>query len=436
MAVPLQYWSYKLLSNLFFAIGFPPFFLYSWFTGKHKDSLHNRLGSYGGISKPLRGKPSIWMHAASAGEVRAAQALLPELQKILPDAAYLLSTMTQYGQQVAKKHLGSALDLFYAPLDANWIVKRSLASLKPTCYICLETELWPNLLTEAYRAGIPLFLLNGRLSARSLQRYKKIPKLMTPLLNSFTAISVISETDKERFAALGADTEKIIVSGNAKYDLKIETSGDQASSYRYRLGIRENQQAFIFGSTHSGEEKLFVDAICRLREHIADAIFIIAPRHLNRLAEIENLFSSHGLKYDIFSRISPGNRCHNIVLLDTMGELSALYSVGTFIYCGGSLVPKGGHNIMEAAIWGKPVYYGPHMKDFADAAEILESRNAAIRIKQPDDFVRSVLTLLGSPREYAGICRRSKEVAMAQQGSSRLQAELIRDGLRQRKSNN
>jgi 3-deoxy-D-manno-octulosonic-acid transferase len=245
---------------------------------------------------------------------------------------------------------------------------------------------------------------------------------MTPLLNSFAAISVISETDKKRFAALGANPEKIIVSGNAKYDLKIETSGDQASSYKYRLGIRENQQTFIFGSTHSGEEKLFVDTICRLREHIADAIFIIAPRHLNRQAEIENLFSARGLQYDVFSRLFHGNRCHNIILVDTMGELSALYSIGTFIYCGGSLVPKGGHNIMEAAIWGKPVYYGPHMKDFADAAEILESRNASIRIKQPEDFIRSVLTLLGSPRQYAEICRRSKEAALAQQGSARLQA--------------
>jgi len=427
MAASLQYGSYKFLTDIFFTIGFPPFFLYSWFTGNHKDSIRERLGFYGDIRPDNNSRQRIWLHAASVGEVRAAQALLPELRNLLPDAAYFLSTVTKNGQQVAKKQLGGYLSCIYAPIDVNRVVKRSLSKLKPTCYICLETELWPNFLTEAYRSGVKLLLLNGRLSDRSLKRYKKIPELIQPLIKSFAAIAVISESDRKRFLELGADPAKMIVSGNVKYDLKAHTSPDQADAYSKRLGISKDQQVFIFGSTHTGEEKLFIDSFFRLRENIADAIFIIAPRHLNRLAEIERLLASHNLEYEKFSQMSFGNRRHNMILVDTMGELAALYSIGTFIYCGGSLVPKGGHNIMEAAIWGKPVYYGPHMKDFADAAEILESQGVGLPIRQPEDFTRSVFALLQSPRQYTEICDRARAVALAQQGSARRQTELIRN---------
>ena len=431
MAASLQYGSYKLLTDILFTIGFPPFFLYSWFTGNHQDSIRERLGFYEDLPPSTNSRQRIWLHAASVGEVRAAQALLPELRNFLPDAAFFLSTMTSHGQQVAKEQLGGSLSCIYAPLDVNRVVKRSLSKLKPTCYICLETELWPNLLTAAYRSGVKLLLLNGRLSERSLARYKKIPRLIHPLIKSFAAIAVISESDKKRFLELGADPAKMIVSGNVKYDLQTHTSPDQTDAYRQRLGINKNQQVFIFGSTHTGEEKLFIDSFCRLRESIAEAIFIIAPRHLNRLGEIEKLLASHNLAYEKFSQMSFGKRRHNMILVDTMGELAALYAIGTFIYCGGSLVPKGGHNIMEAAIWGKPVYYGPYMKDFADAAEILESQGAGLPIRQPEDFTRSVCSLLQSPGQYREICDKARAAAMAQQGSARRQTELIRNILQQ-----
>ena len=424
----MQYGSYKLLTDIFFALGFPPFFLYSWLTGNHKDSIHQRLGAYNGISLPAPAQQTIWLHAASVGEVRAVQALLPELQMMLADAAFLLSTMTQHGQQVAKEQLNRSLSCFYAPVDVHWVVKRSLAKLKPTCYICLETELWPNLLSAAYRAGVKLLLLNGRLSERSLQRYEKIPELIRPLIQSFAAIAAISETDRDRFLQLGADPGRITVAGNVKYDLQAARS-DQTDMYRKRLAIGEHQQVFIFGSTHTGEEKLFLDAFHRLRQTMADAIFIIAPRHLPRLGEIENLLTSSGLQFDRFSRLNSGNRRHHIILVDTMGELASLYAIGTFIFCGGSLVPKGGHNIMEAAIWGKPVYYGPHMKDFADAAEILEARRASLPINTAGEFTESVLALVQSPGQYQEICDRAKTAALAQQGSARRQAELVRNVL-------
>jgi 3-deoxy-D-manno-octulosonic-acid transferase len=429
MAASLRYGSYKLLTDIFFTIGFPPFFLYSWLTGNHKDSIRERLGCYDHIRPGNNSRQRIWLHAASVGEVRAAQALLPELHIFLPDAACFLSTVTRHGQQVAKQQLAGCPSI-YAPLDVNRIVKRSLSKLKPTCYICLETELWPNFLTEAYRSGVKLLLLNGRLSDRSLMMYKKIPELIHPLIKSFAAIAAISENDRERFLALGADPAKMIVSGNVKYDLQPPTSPDQADAYRKRLGISKYQQVFIFGSTHTGEEKLFIDSFFRLRDNIADAIFIIAPRHLNRLAEIERLLASHQLEYEKFSQITFGKRRHNMILVDTMGELAALYAIGTFIYCGGSLVPKGGHNIMEAAIWGKPVYYGPHMKHFADAAEILESQGAGLPIRQPEDFTRSVCALLQSPGLYRETCDRTRSVALAQQGAARRQAELVRNILR------
>ncbi|MEW6520610.1 MAG: glycosyltransferase N-terminal domain-containing protein [Thermodesulfobacteriota bacterium] len=431
MTASLQYGSYKLLTDIFFALGFPPFFLYSCFTGNHQDSIRERLGYYRDLRPANSSRQRLWLHAASVGEVRAAQALLPELRNFFPDAAWFLSTVTRHGQQIAKQQLGGSLSCIYAPLDVNRIVKRSLSKLQPTCYICLETELWPNFLTTAHRSGVKLLLLNGRLSERSLARYKKIPALIRPLIKSFAAIAVISENDRKRFLALGADPANLIVSGNVKYDLPAPTSPEQADTYRKRLGISRDQQVFIFGSTHSGEETLFIDALCRLRDIINDAIFIIAPRHLNRLGEIEKLLAAHQLAHEKLSQISAGRRRHHTILVDTMGELAALYSIGTFIFCGGSLVPRGGHNIMEAAIWGKPVYYGPHMKDFADAAEILEAHDAGLPIRQPDDFIRSVLALRQSPGHYREICDRARAAALAQQGSARRQAELVHAILQQ-----
>ncbi|MFH1218025.1 MAG: glycosyltransferase N-terminal domain-containing protein [Pseudomonadota bacterium] len=425
----MSYAIYKLLSSLLFVIVFPFFYLYSFLTGNHKESLNERCGVYGNIVTSNDHFPRIWIHAASVGEIRAAQALLPELQKCFPNAVFFLSTMTRHGYHVAKAQLPSSVACIFAPLDVCWLVRRALTKLRPTCYICLETELWPNFLTEARRSGINLFLLNGRLSDKSLRRYKKLPGLIPPLVDAFSAIATISEIDKNRFIELGAHPGKVLTTGNAKFDLCDQTDTGTARSYKIKLELHDTQQVVIFGSTHSGEENFVIEALLSLQAALPEPVFILAPRHLNRLVEIENLFSSHSITYDKLSELSGRRRQHSVVLVDTMGELAALYSIGTFIFCGGSMVPKGGHNIMEAAIWGKPVYYGPHMKDFADAAELLESHSASIPIAETNDFIESVLFLSKHPEQYASLCENARHAAVSQQGASYRQARLVAESL-------
>jgi len=426
----LSYAIYKLLSSLVFNLGFPFFYIFSALTGHHKESLNERRGIYGSMITANDRFPRFWIHAASVGEVRAAQALLPELQKCFPKALFILSTMTRHGHQVAKSQLPPSVTCIYAPLDVCPLVRRALTILRPTCYISLETELWPNFLTEAHRLGIELYLLNGRLSDRSLQRYKKIPGLILPLINAFSAIATISELDRKRFIELGAQPEKVLASGNTKFDLCAQNDAGAVRTYKTLLNIDDTQTIIIFGSTHSGEEIFFIDAYLALHESLPESVFILAPRHVNRLAEIENLFASHSLTYDKISELHGKSRCRSVVLVDTMGELAALYSIGTFIFCGGSMVPKGGHNIMEAAIWGKPVFYGPHMKDFADAAELLESHCASVPIVKPEDFIQSVLFLSKNPDQYASLCRNARQVASSQQGAAYRQARLVADSLK------
>lgn len=422
----MQYGLYKLLSTIIFATGFPFFYLYSFLTGRHREGLYERLGLLNKADFTTTGPCRFWIHAASVGEVQAARALLQELHLLFPEADYFLSTMTRQGQQVARRQLAGQTTCFYAPLDISQAVRASLATVRPTCYICLETELWPTFLTEAHKQGVKLILLNGRISKGSFERYRKIPKLIKPLLNRFAAISAISEQDRQRFLDLGGRADRLSVTGNAKYDIVLPDEEDVFSSYRERLALNRDQPVLILGSTHTGEERLFLEAFDALGKKRADFLLIIAPRHVERVTEIETLLKGRGLGYDLLSRLENGNRRHQVIVVDTMGELADLYSAGTFIFCGGSLVPKGGHNVLEAARWGKPVFYGPHTRDFSDAVELLESAGASFAIDSPDRMLEIVLTLLADPVTYGEICRKARQVARNQQGSAKKQALLIK----------
>lgn len=421
----MQYGLYKLLSTIIFATGFPFFYLYSSLTGRHREGLLERLGLLDKADFSATGPCRFWIHAASVGEVQAARALLPELRLLFPEADYFLSTMTRQGQQVARGQLVGKTNCFYAPLDISRAVRTSLATVRPSCYICLETELWPTFLTEAHRQGVKLVLLNGRISKGSFERYRKITKLIKPLLNRFAVISAISEQDRQRFLGLGAPEDRLTVTGNAKYDIVLPDAEDVFSTYSERLSLNRDQPVLILGSTHTGEEKIFLEAFAGLREKRADFLLVIAPRHVERVAEIAALLKERGLGFDLLSGLKNGNRRHQVIVVDTMGELADLYAVGTFIFCGGSLVPKGGHNVLEAARWGKPVFYGPHTRDFSDAVELLESAGASYAIDSPARMLEIVLTLLDDPVTYKEICRKARQVARDQQGSAKKQARLI-----------
>lgn len=393
--------------------------------------MGQRLGMLPDVGSGATEGVRIWLHAASVGEVQAAKSLLKELEGTVPDADYFLSVMTEQGYAVARGQLAPGVRVFYAPLDLVGVVERVLRIIRPSIYICIETELWPNIIVQARRMGIKLLLLNGRLSEKSYRRYRLLPGFMADLLQRFTVVAAIGKVDRERFLGLGVKSQKLLVSGNVKYDHAREgCTAETEDSYRKLLSLKD-QPVLIAGSTHTGEEELLLDVVRDLKasEEGRRLIWVVAPRHLNRLTEVENLLKQRGVEFDRFSEVKLHGRRTEVVLVDVMGELASIYSVATVVFCGGSLVERGGHNVMEAAVCGKPVLYGPSMKDFADAAQLLESAQAGYPVKNTRELIGKIHYLLQHQEEYTAVCRRAREVALAQQGSARRQAELVRDVL-------
>jgi 3-deoxy-D-manno-octulosonic-acid transferase len=428
--VSLFYRFYNALLLLGFSIGFPLYCPFVLLSGRHRRGLPERLGFKKSVTPVASGRPRVWLHAASVGEVQTARALLPALRDQLPGAVFLLSTMTEQGRAVAISQLESDVECFLAPLDLPFAVKKVTRRVRPDLYICLETELWPNLLRQLKETGAELVLLNGRLSERSLGHYLKIRGLMREVLSCFSRISVIQPVDAERFIMLGAAREKVVINGNAKYDLARAPDAQTGEKYRRLLKLEPEQRVLIAGSTRQGEERLLVAAYQQLRKKWPDLICILAPRHLERLSEVRLLLDKAGENFELLSELRKRDRIHSIVLVDTMGELADIYAVGTYIFCGGSLVKRGGHNIMEAAVWGKPVFYGPYMNDFADAKELLETAGAGFKVDSAENLSAAITALAENPGAYGHAARQAGAAVLRQQGSARRQARLAAEALK------
>lgn len=386
-----------------------------------------RLGRYQGNFD--RTGPLIWIHAASVGEVQAARPLIAALTARIPGCHFFLSAMTRQGRDAARARLPETVCCELAPIDTPQAVTAALRAVRPDAYVCLETELWPTMLRETSRAGIPLLLLNGRLSERSFRRYRRLPGFMADLLKGFAVIGVIREEDGERFRQLGA--EQVQVCGNLKYDLPAADAGAMREKYR-RLLKPGGKKVFICGSTRTGEEELLLPVYRRLRAETADGLlWIIAPRHLKRLDEVRRLLYEVGLEYELFSDCAAKGRNKDIVLLDSLGELADLYAAANISFCGGSLVNKGGHNIMEPVRWRRPVCFGPFMQDYQDAVDLVLTAGAGFQAQHAEGLADCLSALLRDERLYAQTCQAAERLAASQQGSAQRQAELVMREIRE-----
>ena len=426
----MLYTLYQLFGWLFFIAVFPFACVFLGLSSKHRQGLRQRFGHVEDVQldeeKPVR----IWLHASSVGEIQVAKALIPEIKRQLPEASIVVSTGNRHGMAVAAQLLPEDVPCFFAPLDLIGIVNRTLETIRPTIYVCLETELWPNMIRQAQQHGAKLFLLNGRLSEKSFAGYRKIKGFMSDLLSCFTKISVIQGGDAKRFRALGADPANIRILGNAKYDQSTaQTNPHPAERYRQMLNIHRQQPVLVTGSTHTGEEAMLIEVFRALQQRLPDLVWVIAPRHLRRLTEIEKLFAEEGIATMRLRQVQEQGRSTEVVLIDTMGELAGLYSMATYVFCGGSLVERGGHNVLEAAAWGTPVFYGPHMADFSDAKALLEAEGAGFCVKTPHELTSRLLYFVERPEEYAVAGRSAMKVAARQQGSAQKQIALIKEDL-------
>ena len=381
------------------------------------------------VVESLSGSPRIWIHGASLGEVRVAGAIVNALQAKLPHCAIVVSTVTEHGRNLALEIFPKEIPVVYAPLDLPGCAIKALSLVRPDVMVFLETELWPAWIFTARRLSISLALLNGRISSRSLKGYLKFKPLFRTVLKCFDAFSMISETDAERIRAMGASQFKIRVNGNAKYDAVLRSPDPSVErEMRRSLNLSPSERVIVAGSTRGGEEAMLLDVYEKIRSKYPDILLIMAPRHIKRAAEICHMIRRRGHECQLRTETDQGKskRTAPILVIDTFGELFSIYSVATFVFCGASLVPLGGQNPLEPAVWGKPIFYGPSMEDFLGAKEMLESAGGSIQVANPHELVKGFLDLLDYPEKADILGSHAREAAFKPKAAAHKHAEVIR----------
>lgn len=425
----IVYKAYNFLLTGIFFIFFPPFWFYTRLTGRYRDGINQRLGFYPkSVVNRISGSPRIWLHAASVGEVSAAVAIIESLERLMPHGAVILSTTTEHGQALARDKLQSKATCVYAPIDFIVSVRKALSTIRPDILVCLETEIWPNWLFEARRMGVRLALANGRISVRSIKGYLKIRCLIRETLRQVESFSMIREADALRLMMLGVPREKIVVSGNAKYDLLLPLADPSIKgNIEEFYNLNGNIPVFVAGSTRGSEHEIVVDVYEKIFETLPETLLIIAPRHLEKVRHIKDMVLRRGFSCQFKTDLDKtgGLRTASVVIMDTIGDLQSTYSIASIVFCGGSLEPLGGQNILEAAVWGKPVLYGPSMDDFLDAKALLDKTGGGIQVKDGRELAEKSLYYLTHPAEADAVGRLAKKAVMLNKGSAGKHADVI-----------
>lgn len=425
----LLYAVYLTITGLLFLIIFPYFLIYTLVTGRCADHLLERLG---GISqkarKSISGRPRIWIHAVSLGEVKVAKPIIHVLKRDLPGCALIVSTTTAHGRKSARATFGPDIPVIYAPVDVRFCVHRALRTIRPDVMVFLETEIWPAWLYEARRMGIRTALINGRISIRSIDGYLRLRPFMKQVLRHIDAFSMILHQDARRIMAIGAPPGRVLVNGNAKYDgLAAQKDAQTAPDMRRLLNLRPKDRVLVAGSTRQGEEEILLKAYKDVLKRFSDTLLMIAPRHVERAVGICDQVRRYNLTCRLRTQIhiQDAPRTEQVVVMDTFGELFNLYSVATVVFCGASLVPLGGQNPLEPAAWGKAVLYGPSMEDFLDATEILRAADAAVCVSDARELSRTVIRLLSDPEALTAMGAHARDAVHKHQGAAAQQANVI-----------
>ncbi len=341
----------------------------------------------------------LWLHASSVGEVKVLAHLLDYLKRKRPEVTVHVTVMTDAGYTTAQKVCGDRADLCYLPVDVTGVVRRVLDSVRPRCLAIAETEIWPNLVTEAHRREIPIVLVNGRMSEKSFAQYRLIGFFMRTMLRRYDRFFFKSVADAERYRYFGVDDSRSQVTGDMKFDAPLyPRSLGRREEMRYRCGATDNDFVLVAGSTRPGEEALLLDALTPLNRTAPDCKLVIAPRHVERADEIRRLLDQRGIKHAEYDAPDPAA---TVVLIDRMGILMDLYLAADLAFVGGTLADIGGHNILEPVWAGTPVVYGPSLQNVIDAAEYIESNNFGDRINDITELVATVEQMRSGDRTFA-----------------------------------
>jgi len=425
----ILYRAYTLLTSSLFFSCIPPFWFYTRLSGRYRKNLKERLGYIpSNLLHTLSGSPRIWIHAVSLGEIKVAESIVKALRQILPACSVLVSTVTEHGRELAIETFGDDIPVVYAPVDFIGSVRKALSLVHPDVLVFLETEIWPAWITEAHRMGIKTTLINGRISVRSIRGYLKFQPFFRKVLSNVDAFSMISAGDSTRIRMMGADPHKIEINGNAKYDLLVSLADPAMATQMQRiLNLKSTSPVFVAGSTRGGEEAMVLDAYEKIVKEFPETVLIIAPRHIERTAEIRSLLERRGFRYQLRSEIDGDveKRTEPVVIINTFGELFKIYSIATVVFCGASLVPLGGQNPLEAAVWGKVVFYGPSMEDFLDAKAMLEEVGAGIPVSSSEMLAEKVIWFLRHPETLKSYSSLAREAVIRSQDAADKHAKVI-----------
>lgn len=380
--------------------------------GKYRRRLPTRFGW--GLrqrwAEARTGHPTVWIHALSVGEVTSAVPLVRALRSHYPEVNLVVSVTTATGRLVADRHLRGVVDqIIDGPVDLLPVVNHFIRTIAPDLYILVETDFWPNLLHALKRRGIPTLLVNGRISAASMRRYQRGKTFFLPMFQCFSALAMQTGADRDKLHDLGLDKQRLPILGNLKFATTLQP---QTTETQFGRSLPRDQALFVAGSTHAGEERLLLDGYQQLRTSYPELYLVIVPRDPLRAPEIAAMARERGLAPILRSSAEPA--AGELTIVDTIGELLALYSMACLAFVGGSLVAKGGHNPLEPAGQGVPVLFGPHMEDFSEIATLLVDGGAARMVSDGNDLCQAVATLLADNNLRTSMGEKARQTVMAQ----------------------
>jgi len=424
-ALILRMMVYSALLTAVLVLGAPYWLVRMLTGGRYRAGLAGRLGRLPDrLRAAVAEREVIWLHAVSVGEVLAATRLIEELKLALPGVVVAVSTTTETGQELAQRRFPE-MPVFYLPLDFAFLMKRTLRVLRPRLVVLMESELWPNMIQECARAGVPMAVVNARISDRSFPRYLRLRRLWRPLLEQISMFLAQSEETAERLLRIGVRPERVQMTGNLKYDVQAEKDTAVVQLLRYHLPA--NVRVLLCGSTLEGEETLLLAAWREIAAALPQAVLIVAPRHPARFAAVDTLLRETKrpvIRASGFvarpEAIPPGG----MVLLDTIGDLATACALADVVFIGGSLVPLGGHNPLEPAQFGVPVVMGRSYENFREIVEAMRAEEA-IRIVSAEELGPTLAKLLRDPAEARALGDRGRRVFTSRAGATRRVVEEL-----------
>lgn len=384
----------------------------------YRKRILERLGFVQKINTPV-----IWIHCVSVGEFRASITLIDTLIKQHPQHKILVTTTTPTGSSALKQHYKNQVLHYYFPFDLSLIVKRYIKRINPDLCILMETEIWPNLIHALKQRNISSILINARLSRRSLEKYQKFaPKLISKTLNQLTLIATQNQNSATRFIQLGVVENKVINTGNIKFDLNPTANSATTETLKQIIGPRK---VITFASTHAGEEAQIIKHYVKVKEQI-DALLVIIPRHPERFNEVEKLAKNADLTVARRSNATPNNTAQ-ILLGDSMGEMLSYFAISDIVFMGGSLNQTGGHNMLEPAAHSKAIIFGPNVFNFAEISADLLNNQASIQVQNAQALFTQIISLLGNSQQLEVLGKNAKQYFDSQKGAVKKIAKLIKN---------